>query len=535
MHFIAKEFVMGGLHFPHLLIAGFLGVLAAMLLKRCRHLGFFYNPPLILVATCVFVLGLGGSVSAKTPHKGETSHMDTKAAGKAKTIEEKVKAASLIEQAPIVVDINRRYFKFYGQQYETVLGGILERSQILNNWNGGRDKLVDAGVYFDVTLTQNFMSNVSGGTDTSSFKYTGSLDLFLNLDTAKLTNAAWPGGNIFLHGERRWNNGVQSDAGSAIPPVYDDTMPNATDDNEFDLSEYYLVQALSPKLTAWVGQMNGAGLIDGNQFANSEKHQFMNTALVDNPAVGAFAPYTAFTAAAVYLPTQENVLIAGVMDQSGQADKSVFDTWDADKTVFVASYGWMPEFSGLPGRYQIVGAYSNKKIPDYELSNRLELTRELIGIDTPINKSGNYIGLATLDQYLYVKDKTRMTGWGLFGRWAMTPKNRNVIDQFYSFGIGGRGCLIPGRDLDFWGLGWAGTHLSKDLRNDLKFVDVDLDSYEHVIEGFYNIALTPAIHLTLDAQYILNPVVAQAEKDTGGSVASDNHAFVLGTRLQIDF
>lgn len=539
MHFIAKAFTIGGLHFPPVLIAGFLGVLAAlltaMLFNRCRPLRFFYTPPLIVVATCVLVLGLGGSVSAQTVHKGHTGHMDTDAAGKAETTSEKVKAASLIEQAPIVVNINRRYFKFFGDPYETVRGGILERSQLTNNWNGGRDKLVDAGVYFDVGLTQNFMSNVDGGIDDGKSQYTGSLDLWANLDTAKLTEAAWPGGTIFLHGETRWNFGIQADAGSALPPVYDETMPKATKDGDFYLSEYYLSQALSPKTNVWIGQMDGAGLIDGNQFAGSEKHQFMNTALVDNPIVGPFAPYTAFVAAAIYLPTPEHVFIAAAMDNKGQVDETVFQTYNPDETVFVASYGFLPEIGGRPGRYQIVGAYTNKNFEDFALGDRLEMLRVLVGIDTPNEKSDNYVSIVTLNQYLYVKDKEQQIGWGFFGRLGVAPKDRNVIDQFYSFGLGGRGCLIPGRDLDFWGLGWAGTHFSKDLRQDLRFLNVEVESFEHVIEGFYNIALTPAVHLTLDAQYIIDPVVAQVEKSTGGDPDSDNYALVLGGRLQIDF
>jgi porin len=163
------------------------------------------------------------------------------------------------------------------------------------------------------------------------------------------------------------------------------------------------------------------------------------------------------------------------------------------------------------------------------------LARVLLGIDARHEKSNNYLALGTFDQYLYVKDKERMIGWGLFARFGWCPKNRNVIDQFYSFGVGGRGLLIPGRDTDFWGLGWAGTHISDDFRDELDLVNVGVDSYEHVIEGFYNIALTPAIHLTLDAQYIINPVVAQVRKDTGGDVDSDDYALVFGSRLQLDF
>jgi porin len=540
MHFIAKALVIGGLHFPPLLIAGFLVVLAAMLtamlLKRCRLLRSFYIPPLIIVATGVLGLGLGGSVWAQPLHKGKTVHMDTQAKDKAETLEDKVKAASLIEQAPMVVNINRRYFKFFGDPHETVRGGFFERSQLTNNWNGGRDKLVDAGVYLDVGLTQNLMSNVSGGTDDGGgLPYTASMDIYVNFDTAKLTNAAWPGATIFLHAEARWKDGVQKDAGSAIPPVMDDTMPKATERDAWYLSEYYLVQALSPKVSMWIGQMDGAGLIDGNAFANSEKFQFMNTAFVDNPAVGAFAPYTAFTAAAVYLPAPEHILIAGAMDSQGRVDSSVIDTYHTDATLLVASYGFLPDFGGKPGRYQIVGAWTNKETASYAISNRLELAEELVGIKTRKTYSDNYISIGTFDQYLHVKDKERMIGWGLFARYGWAPKDRNVIDQFYSFGLGGRGCLIPGRDLDFWGLGWAGTHISGDLRKDLSFLNIDVKKYEHVIEGFYNIAVTPAAHLTLDAQYIINPVIAQIRNDTGRSVDSDDHAFVLGARLQLDF
>jgi hypothetical protein len=67
MNFITIEFAMGGGSFPPLLIAGILclppAILTVMLLKQ--RLGrFFHNAPLILIATCVLGLGLGGPVSA---------------------------------------------------------------------------------------------------------------------------------------------------------------------------------------------------------------------------------------------------------------------------------------------------------------------------------------------------------------------------------------------------------------------------------------------------------------------------------------
>ena len=83
--------------------------------------------------------------------------------------------------------------------------------------------------------------------------------------------------------------------------------------------------------------------------------------------------------------------------------------------------------------------------------------------------------------------------------------------------------LIPGRDQDQWGIGWAGTHISSDLRDDAALFRVDLDSFEHAFEAFYNFQLTPAVHLTLNAQAV-------------NSTAKDiDTAYTVGSRLQIDF
>ena len=53
MHFIPKEFTIGGVYFPPLLIAGILGVtlavLTAMLLNRFRLSRYFFYPPLVFV------------------------------------------------------------------------------------------------------------------------------------------------------------------------------------------------------------------------------------------------------------------------------------------------------------------------------------------------------------------------------------------------------------------------------------------------------------------------------------------------------
>ncbi len=65
MYFMPKEFTIGGVYFPPLLIAGILGVLAsaltAMVLNRYRLSQFLYNPPLVFLALAVIYTGLIGT------------------------------------------------------------------------------------------------------------------------------------------------------------------------------------------------------------------------------------------------------------------------------------------------------------------------------------------------------------------------------------------------------------------------------------------------------------------------------------------
>ena len=59
------EFAIGGVFLPHLLIAGFLGVLAALatahLLNRYRLSKYFYHPPLVFLASMVIYTVLFGT------------------------------------------------------------------------------------------------------------------------------------------------------------------------------------------------------------------------------------------------------------------------------------------------------------------------------------------------------------------------------------------------------------------------------------------------------------------------------------------
>ena len=405
-------------------------------------------------------------------------------------------------------------------------GGFFERSYLCGDWGGMRNTLVDHGINIDIGITQVFQWNVSGGRDIGS-RYSGSGDLWVNIDTGKA--GLWSGGNIYLHAETYWGNSVQTKVGSLMPVNFDSMMPDADRKGASALSEFYLLQGLPGNLLFAIGKIDMASLADTNEFANNERTQFLNTSLVNNPILGVFAPYTAAAAGLVWnSPDKKHTLLGIVNNNAENAMTSGFNSLSMENTSFGTQYQFSTEIGCLPGNYRLLGAYTSKDATDYASGNRwLWEQFPFTGLET---KTDNYAIMINLDQYLYLKDAKNKVGWGIFARGGWAPNNRNAIDQFYSFGIGGKGLIIPGRESDGWGIAYAATHFSSDFRNDLSVLGIDGESMETSFETFYNIMITPAIHLSLDAQYILDPFGAAV-----GKANADNHAFLLGSRLQLDF
>ena len=436
---------------------------------------------------------------------------------------------SLAEVAPELYYQLRRYPKFYGDP-NTIHGGLLERSYLLDNVGGSRDFLVDHGIYFDVSVTQFLQGNVSGGKDNGSARYNGTADYWLNLDTGKA--GLWSGGAVFMHAESSWQaqRSVNSDVGSLLPTNFDAAMPTHNVSESIVLPELYLAQALPANFLLMVGKVNFSGAGDTNLFANNERTQFSYTGLVNNPILGAFIPYTPLGGAIAWAPNKKNNVTFLATQTKGDATTSGFDNFDGKYTLG-GQYQFSPTIGEtLPGHYLVLVGYSHKDLIAFDIDPR-QLIDQIIGVVPVAQKTNNYAFLVNFDQYLWVKGGSPAegrkhlppVGIGIFGRAGWAPKDRNVIDQFYSFGIGGYGMLIPGRDNDRWGLGWAGTHISSDLRNALGPLGRRLNSFEHAGEVFYNFQVTPAVHLTVNAQVIDSVVKAT---DT---------AFTIGTRLQVDF
>jgi len=332
---------------------------------------------------------------------------------------------------------------------------------------------------------------------------------------------------VLAHLEGNWGDPIRGSR-TLLPSNIDAYMPG--EPAEFALSELYLTQALSEQVTVVVGKADWASFADTSFFANNERTQFMHAALVNNGILGAFAPYTSLGAFALYSPVKELSIGGAVLQNAGNATNAGFDELDADKLTFSGAVAWSPILAGdLPGSYQLMAFYSTKDESDFAIDPRY-LIGSIIGVVPKAEKDDNYALALTATQYVWASGETSTRGEplgiGPFFRFGIAPDDRNIIDQFYSVGIGGKGGLF-GRVDDQWGVGWAGSHISGEFRRlagaIVENAGIELDDFEHVVEGYYNVAVTPAAALTVNLQYI-HPIGSQRDD-----------MLVLGARLQLDF
>lgn len=124
----------------------------------------------------------------------------------------------------------------------------------------------------------------------------------------------------------------------------------------------------------------------------------------------------------------------------------------------------------------------------------------------PATVSGSWAFTYNFDQYLVSNPDDPTKGWGLFGRFGVSDGKANLLKQFYSIGLGGKG-LIPGRTVDRFGVGFYYVNLADDRSN------IILRDSESGAEIFYNFIPTPWLQLTANLQ-IINGAVKDVDTST---------------------
>jgi carbohydrate-selective porin OprB len=243
---------------------------------------------------------------------------------------------------------------------------------------------------------------------------------------------------------------------------------------------------------------------DGNLFANDETAQFLNGALVNNPSVP--FPDNGPGLMLYTEPAPGWYASLGVADADADARETGLNTtFDGDTDLFyVVETGVVPMIEGDNGRLR--GSY---RVGVWHLRQQ---RAELDGTGTDDHDTGIYL---SADQMVWRENANDEQGLGLFGRLGWADDDVNAVKTFVSTGFQYRG-IIPGRDNDVLGAGYAYGRLS----NDAGFGT----NHEGAVEVYYNAEITPWLDISPNIQRITNP---------GGS--STSGATVAALRLQVSF
>lgn len=386
-------------------------------------------------------------------------------------------------------------------------GDIWDRPFLLGDPSGHRTEWANKGIQFEVDYTQTVQSVVSGGRDTGT-QYGGNLDYLVRLDLMRM--GLVKGGLVTIRAESRYGNSVNGNTGSILPVNTRSFFPLTKDVDDpiaITITDLNYTQFLSEQFLVQVGKIDTLSG-DPNEFASGRgRSQFMNANFVFNSSLALRLPYSTLGASAVWMPTKQLTFVGSVFNTADSSTTSGFNEFGKG-TSALGAVQLQYRLGELPGGMNLGGLYSWHQ--DFAA-----FTGELIftpgqGFAVP-KKKETWALYWSGWQYLLIKDPDDKPidlmngiadhqGLGLFWRLGCADQDTNPVRWSLSGGIGGRG-LIPGRKDDTYGVGYFYTSIQGNRLSSLLGVRDNSQGGE----AFYNIAITPAAHLTFDIQTSQSP------------------------------
>ncbi len=387
-----------------------------------------------------------------------------------------------------------------------------DRETLTDSWLGLGKTLEERGVTISLGLTQVYQVNLRGGMSVSrkTGRCAGSYDLEGEFDMEKL--AGLSGGLLYALAEGSWTEGLDESSIGSVMGVNDDAGGNRS----IDLTElWYQQNLLGDRLRIRAGKIDltggfecrgSAAAFDGSAYANDETTQFLNGGLVNNASIP--FPDNGLGIATYFEPAEGFYLAAGAADAAADARETGFRTafHGPSDFFYIFETGVVHHHpcpcGPMPGAYR-VGLWYDPQ-PKERFANGRTKTDDV----------GFYV---SLDQKVYKECADDDQGLGLFTRYGYADGDVNEIQCFWSAGAEYVG-LVPGRDEDVAGMGFAIARLSADNSE-------TVEDREAVMELYYSLRLTGWLAVTPSLQYVWNP----------GGVNGTGDACVLGLRLQAAF
>ncbi len=370
-------------------------------------------------------------------------------------------------------------------------GDFTMRSTLTGDWGGTRNELANRGLTLNMFLTQVGMGVVSGGRETG-WGYLGRGEIDLNADTGKM--GLWQGGFIGIVAEGHYGDSIStSHAGSLLPVDVNEFFPESA--NSFILPGVTYTQFLSEKVAVFGGKIptitSNSG--DMNEFAHGKgDHQFLNTNFSLNPVIALTVPYSCWGAGALFLPIKGLELKAVVIDSHGIANSAQFDSMFSNGATIIVEGRYTTHFWDKTGHQLLGVTYGTGSYTDLDQS----VANAIIpGLPTS-QDDGSWSVYYNFDQYVYQPDPKVDKGIGIFGRLGLSDGKANPIHWVASGGVGGKG-MFEGRPDDGFGIGYFYSGIADtQITSGLNLGD------SQGVEAFYEFAITPALHVSPDVQWV---------------------------------
>ena len=322
-----------------------------------------------------------------------------------------------------------------------------------------------------------------------------------------------------MHAESRFGEDINADAGAFAFPNTNMLWP-LPGEHETAISGFLVTLPLNERLAGFGGKINvldfwttfypnvGRGL-DG----------FMNL-----NSLSAGLPWLRF----VNLSVNGAALLA-LQDEQIQGAVVVFDTNNSSTTTGLSNlfdegaavmgiWRFFTDWNGKPGSHLFAGGWSSRTYTSLDSTSWSFIPGQGGGL-TPGEETGAWSLAYYFDQVFWADPCNAERNLRLFTGWSLSDGNPSFARWNGMISVEGFG-LVDGRPLDRTGVAYFYTGLSDDFRQ-LASPVVQLQEVQGG-EFYYNVAITPSLHLTADLQIVDN----QNE--------SDDTAIIFGIRAKLD-
>jgi porin len=433
----------------------------------------------------------------------------------------------------------------------------LRRSQfLLGNMGGLRPLMSKYGLSLNILETSEALGNVSGGAQ-QGFNYDGLTQMVLQMDTQRafgLYGGTFNVSGLQVHGSNlsehnlltlQTASGIEADRSTRLWELWYQQKFLEEDRLDIKLGQQSLDQEfmVSQNALLFVNTMFGWPMLPS----------------ADMPGGGPAYPLSALGARFRWRPINSVTLMAGVFNGSPVADNN----GDPQKqnpsgTSFPLNNGMLaivelqyahPALGGmvysgksesLAGVYKIGMWYDTENFADQEFDNTGLSLANTGSTGIPATHRGNYAIYGVMDQMIWrdPNDEDGDRSISFFTRVMGAPEeDRNLIDFSLNAGFTFHEPIMH-RDDDSCGIGIAftkvGDHASGFDRDNaiLNGGFAPIRSTETILEGTYQIQVTPWWQIQPDIQYAFNPGGGIENPNSPGHLVKDEFIFGLRTNIQ---